>query len=212
MTHMIATRPMLFHRIFESNLGSPTKIALAKTLLRSPGRRWTGRELGRASGVSAAQVNRDLKELLATGVVNREVSGRSHVWQLNLKHVLVSQMSRWFSEEESYLRRLLDEIGSHLTGAPIIEARVFGSVVRGDERADSDIDLFIHVRGAAEKEDVETRLETFRHSVWEEFGNALSPIVYTDREVRRPPNPALLESIAQESLLVPLDRSRSGAN
>ena len=181
-------------------LGSTTKVRLLRQLLRSPARQWTGRELARAAGVSTAQAARDLKDLLDVGVVGRQVHGRSFAWSWRQKHALSSGLASLFSLESDLRANLETEIARELLGLPIQRALLFGSVANGDERADSDVDIFVQVRSQSDKARVEDALEKVRERVWSRFGNPVSSLVYTSAEVARPRNPDLLREIEREGL------------
>jgi predicted nucleotidyltransferase len=203
--HMFTRRDMRFHRSLDNLLASPTQLSIARVLLRSPERRWTGRELARACRVSPAQANRDLNALMGAGIVSFEVVGRAYNWRLNSDHVLTRTLSDLFAGEYSGLADLVATIGAALKGSQIVEASVFGSVARGDERDDSDIDLFVRVKSEADRRAVESRIEQLRPRIWARYGNALSTLIYTDREARTPTNPSLMENIARERIPVPVE-------
>jgi predicted nucleotidyltransferase len=195
-----------------SVLGSPTRLRLTRTLLQWPSRRWTGRELARAAGVSTAQAARDLRALHDVGIVRREVHGRSFAWGWNGEHILASSLSRLFQLEANLGEELKREIGKALRRLPIQQARIFGSVARGEERADSDVDLFLKVRGKVDKARVEDALDEVRHRIGVRFGNPVTALVYTAAELAHPINPGLIRSIRKEGPVVevngvPLDGS-----
>ncbi len=180
--------------------GSPTKLRLLRTLLAAPGRRSTGRALAAQARVSTAQAARDLSDFLDVGLVLRDVQGKSYSWHLNEQHVLTSELSRLFDREAHLGDMLAHEVIRLMAGVPIRRVRLFGSVARGDERADSDVDLFLEVRTSGEKPAAVSVLEKVRERVWNRFGNPLTALVYTEAETRKPPNPSLLESIDREGI------------
>ncbi|MGA7862006.1 MAG: nucleotidyltransferase domain-containing protein [Thermoplasmata archaeon] len=183
-------------------LGSPTKLRLLRKLLATPGRRWTGRELAAAARVSTAQAARDLDDFLQVGILLRDVQGRSYAWSVNEGHVLAPTLSQLFHAEASLRDALARDVGGLLAGVPVRRARLFGSVARGDERADSDVDLFVQVGTADERASVDSALEKIRDRVWIRFGNPLAALVYTDAETRHPRNPSLLGAIDREGVEV----------
>ncbi|MCI4319771.1 MAG: nucleotidyltransferase domain-containing protein [Thermoplasmata archaeon] len=95
------------------------------------------------------------------------------------------------------LRRRLEVTVRQL---PVERAVLFGSVARGEERPESDIDLFIETRGDAEKETVSDALSRASLEFAIRFGNPLSSLILTRAEVRNRRNPALLASIEREGL------------
>ena len=66
---------MRFHRLPETLLTSPARVAVLKTLLRSRGREWSGRELAKASGVSAPQTMEALYLLYDEALVRQRRAG-----------------------------------------------------------------------------------------------------------------------------------------
>ena len=179
-------------------LGSATKLRLLRAMFGSPDRRWTGRELARSTLVSAAQAARDLSQLADTSLVEREVIGRSYSWRLNYRHVLWPVLAGLFREESDLRPGLIRELASGLVPAKVERARLFGSIPRGDERADSDIDLFLEVRDAGGKARAEEAIDRFRSRLWERYGNPVSALIYTRAEVAHPRNPTLLKAIEEE--------------
>jgi predicted nucleotidyltransferase len=193
---------MKFNAALDPLMGSLTKLRLLRTLLPVPQRRWTGRELARAAGVSTAQAARDLGDFLDVGILLREVQGRSYSWRVNERHILVKEISRLLDFEAQLRDNLLRDVGELIVKTPIRRALVFGSIARGDERADSDVDLFLELKTPRDRQSVASALEKVRERVWDRYGNPVSALVYTEAETRKPKNPALLDSISQEGLRV----------
>ncbi len=160
----------------------------------------TGRELAARSNVSTAQAARDLRELEDVGIVEREVHGRSYVWTLNREHVLARPLRTLFWTEASLRDELVREIANELGPAQVDSVRLFGSIARGDERADSDVDLYVQIRSQKDRERVEDSLERIRQRVWARFGNRVAAVIYTAAEARHPKNPQLMTSIQRDGL------------
>jgi predicted nucleotidyltransferase len=189
-------------RALDPLLASPTKLRLLRTLLASHNRTWTGRELSGAARVSSAQGARDLKDLAEVGIVLRDVKGRSYSWRANPDHVLFETLSSLFRDEEGLRAELVRQISSCLKSSPIERAFLFGSFARGEERPDSDVDLYVEVKGEAERPRVAAALGRAKTRIWTRFGNPVSAIVYTKAQSRRPANPALMATIYREGIQV----------
>jgi predicted nucleotidyltransferase len=183
-------------------LGSPTKVRLLRTLLGSRSRTWTGRGVAGAARVSTAQAARDLRDLADVGVLLREVKGRSYSWRVNPDHILSEPLSALFHEEANLRAELVEQIAFCFGSAPIEHARLFGSFARGEERADSDVDLFVEVKNKADRSRVERAISQARARVWARFGNPVAAVVYTRAETRRPRNPALIEAVDRDGIEV----------
>ena len=193
---------MRLHHALDSILGTTTKLELLRLMFTFPDRRWTGRELARSTGVSAAQAARDLTELAEESVVLRDVIGRSYSWRLNSSHALFAILNGLFAKETGLRSDLLHELSEELQSVRAEKVRLFGSISRGEERPDSDVDLFLQVRTPADRPAIEEAVQRIRFRVWNRFGNPVSALVYTRAEAARPKNPALLESIEREGIEV----------
>jgi predicted nucleotidyltransferase len=193
---------MQLRRALDPMLGSNTKLGLLRTMFASPGRHWTGREVAGAARISTAQAARDLAELADTSLVLREVTGKSYSWQLNSAHVLFPAFTELFAREANLRAEMVHQVADSLGPIPFDRARLFGSISRGDERADSDVDLFLQIRTPAERGRAEAAIDRVRSSIWSRFGNPVSALVYTRAEAKRPPNPALMVSIEREGIEV----------
>jgi predicted nucleotidyltransferase len=185
-------------------LNSVTKVRLLRTLFTQPARRWTGRELAKAARVSTAQAARDLRELSDVGILLRDVLGRSYSWELSRDHVLFNPLSNLFGLEANLKSELVRQIADELRAEPIRQAKLFGSIARGDERSDSDVDLFLEVADASKVPRVNAAVDKLRVRVWRSFGNPVVPLVYTSSKVKRPPNPSLMAAIGREGIDVKL--------
>jgi len=171
-------------------------------MFASPDRHWTGREVARAAHISTAQAARDLADLADTSLVLREVTGRSYSWQLNSAHVLFPAVGELFAREANLRAEMVHQVADALGRVRFDRARLFGSISRGEEREDSDVDLFLQIRTPAERGRAEAAIDQVRSRIWNRFGNPVSALVYTRAEANRPPNPALMESIEREGIEV----------
>jgi DNA-binding transcriptional ArsR family regulator len=63
-------------------------------------------------GVSKPAISKHLKVLEETGVVTREVEGRTHV--LSLDTVALTEVSEWMDEQRAIWERMFDTVGEYL--------------------------------------------------------------------------------------------------
>ena len=194
---------MKFATALDSVFDRVTKVRVLRRMLSAPARRWTGRELAGAAGVSTSQAARDLRSLSDAGVVEFEVQGRAFVWRLNDQSALYPELLLLFQREARLRSDLVREISVIFRTAPIRRARLFGSVARGDEGQDSDVDLYLEIKNAAQRPLIEDAVARARERVWKKFGNPLAPLVYTASKARRPPNRSLMTAIDQAGLEIP---------
>jgi predicted nucleotidyltransferase len=191
---------MRIHNALDVVLSTPTKVRLLRTVLAAPSRRWTGRELAAASKVSTAQTARDLRDFSDVGILRWEAVGRSFSWQLNHDHVLSETLASLFSREAGLRTELLRGIRMELRGIPLERALVFGSVARGEEQADSDVDLFVQLRDPSKSSQLTQALDRVRRRIWNTFGNPLSPLIYTNSPANPPPDSELLGTVVRDGL------------
>jgi predicted nucleotidyltransferase len=110
-----------------------------------PGQRFHLRELKRRTQLSSASLQRELHRLAGLGALHREEGDEGRVYfsadQTHDAWRAWALLLRSAAAPEDVLREAL-------VGAPGIEAAfIYGSAVRGDTRPDSDVDLFLIVRG-----------------------------------------------------------------
>ncbi len=175
---------MRFHRLPENLLSSPARVAVLRTLLRSPGREWTGREVARASGVSPPQAIEALHRLYDEALVHQRRVGRARVWTLDQGHYLAAGLSGLFEVERKSMEELLGTLRAGLRGSGALEAYLYGSVARGDEDPNSDVDLLVVFPDKRRASAWRERLRNLEAEILGRFGNPLQALVYTSRQVR----------------------------
>lgn len=187
---------MRFHGLPETLLTSPARVAVLKALLRSRGREWSGRELAKASGVSAPQTMEALYRLYDEALVGQRRAGRSSLWTLDEGHFLVGRLRPLLALDPESYRALVLALESGLSRSGAVEAWLFGSIARGDEDPTSDVDLLVVFpdkrRAAAWRE----RLRDLEAEVLARFGNPVQALVYTARQVGGGP-PARILGVAK---------------
>lgn len=191
---------MRFHGSMTEILGSPTRVDLLRVLARAHGSPLSGRELARQVSASASQVNLHLRTLQSHGLVKASTVGRVHLWSLSFDHALSKPLQELFEAEPLLFKQLQEQLETTLRSLPIERAIMFGSVARGDESPESDIDLFIETRGSEEKERVADALSAASIRFAQRFGNPLSNLILTRAEVERSSNPALFAAIKREGI------------
>ena len=189
---------MRFRRPLTELLGSPIRVDLWRVLSRAHGPPLSGREIARRISASPSQVNDHLRALEAQGVVGSQTLGRVPAWSLSMGHALADPLRQMFAMEPAIFDQLRAKLEETLRPLPIERAILFGSIARGGEGPESDLDLFVETRGTAEKEEVAEALGRASQEFALRFGNPLSNLILTRTEVRRGSNPRLLESIENE--------------
>jgi predicted nucleotidyltransferase len=191
---------MRFHDPLDDVLGNRIQVRLLRILARTESRGFTGRDLARMCGSSASQATASLRKLEDSGLIVRDIAGRSHVWRIAERHTLVPALRSLFHEEGRSTTALKSDIEELIRKLPVKRAVLFGSVARGDEGPTSDVDLMLTVRSPADKEQVEETLSAASLRFAIKFGNPLSALVLEESRLRSPPNPALLTNIRHDGV------------
>src|SRR2546426_10925788 len=84
---------MHFHDLPDRLLGSRTRIAILKVLLKTPGAEWTGRELAREAKVSPTQAIAALRAFEAEGFCHQRRLGRASAWSVDPEHFIARELS-----------------------------------------------------------------------------------------------------------------------
>ena len=145
---------------------------------------FTSRELSAHAGVSVRGVIDILSLLERHGFVKSRRVGKSIVWRIDRNHCLVGSIIAPTIEAEKNLMHVLKrKISVVLKKYPVQKAIVYGSVARGDERPDSDLDLVLLIKKKGKWiEQLEAEL---RNKILRLFGNTLSILVYTIADFKR---------------------------
>lgn len=128
-------------RSLEDLLGSPAQVRLVIHFLVHPDDRLHLRELQRHTGLGHRSLQRELAKLEDWGLVEREEEDRRVYYVPNLRHPrwkVLQGVVRGFARPEEVLGEALSDAGDQIEAAFI-----YGSVATGDERDDSDLDLFV---------------------------------------------------------------------
>ncbi|MCI4351816.1 MAG: nucleotidyltransferase domain-containing protein [Thermoplasmata archaeon] len=191
---------MRVHAALEEVFSTRTGLRVLRILVSFPDQAWTGRELAAAATSSPPQTLKALKQLERIGLVGRVTAGRAHVWRLTKEHVLLGPVRSLFSFEAGLPEVFLHELRSALKHLPLRRAALFGSFARRTESSDSDVDLYLELNDSATEEVVQAALSPLVVTFIRRYGVVLSPILYSTRTAREPPNPALMKSIEQEGV------------
>lgn len=198
--YMFDKSNMRFHNPLDDILGNRIRVSLLRVLARAGSRGFTGRDLARMCGSSPSQATASLQVLEESGLIVRDIAGRSHVWRLAERHALAPVLKTLFRIEATSMSALQSDIESVIRKLPVQRAILFGSVARGDEHPTSDVDILLTVRSTADKEQVEETLSAASLHFAIRFGNPLSTLVMEERHFDSPPNPSLLANIRRDGV------------
>ena len=146
-------------------------------LYAHPDKTFYTKEILRRTGMGVATIKRELDRMLAAGILRMNKIGNQHHYQANpgcpLYDELLSIVKKTFGIVDVLQHALLP------LDLEIDFTFVYGSVAKGEETAESDIDLFIvsESLGYADVMNVLTKSE-------DELGRPVNPSIYTVAQVK----------------------------
>lgn len=128
--------------------GILTKISkhrgVVRILLRYPNRTFTIRELSRNANIPYATVWRFINDLYTIGIVSLNRIGGSLACKLNTKSLFLAEVEKIIGIEPSPHRLAAKEFTKKVKNIPEVKRVIlFGSVARGEEKPESDVDIAV---------------------------------------------------------------------
>ncbi len=181
------------HKYIEQVLGNKISIGTLRVLMNYKGRIFTIRSLAQEVGASHPEVSATVTELEKFGVVQVQPVGRAYQISLNEKsYVLNEIIEPILQAEEKTLVKVISILKGHLNTKKIISSVIFGSVSRGEEKEDSDIDVLVI------SDDYDHAIEAIANAsenVVLGFHTRVSPIVFAKKEFLSKKKDNLIRSI-----------------
>jgi len=179
---------MRFSEYLDKIFARGSNVKILRVLVSSPGKQWTERELASASGIDHKMVNHVMPLFVGYKLVDKRQVGRANVYQLNPNHYVIKQLRGLFEGE----REARENLKKKLTQAcalnkSIISVTMFGSVARGTEELDSDVDLLLVVSKQIEG--------TIFKEVEIEFGHVIVPHILTLDKLKKGKRSPLLHEV-----------------
>ena len=151
--------------------------AILGLLYEHPDRSFYYRQLTRElKGLSVGTLQRELDTLSQLGLVERSAVGKQVFYRANRNHPIFPELRALVAKTVGAIPTLRSALAPMANRISV--AFVYGSMARGEERAESDIDLLIV--GKAELEDVIARLGNIEASL----RRPVNPTVYSPAEFR----------------------------
>ena len=164
-----------------SSLGSllfgKTRLSILSLLLLQPERKLYLRQILRMSGAGQGAVQRELAQLAEAGILTKTREANLTYYQANRTSPVFGNL-KGLVEKTAGIAGFLRTALLPLAGT-IERAFLYGSVARGDERAESDIDLM--VIGDVSFFDVVAAVSPLHESL----GREINPTVFTSQELRQ---------------------------
>lgn len=194
---------MKFHRVLEEIFSSKIKVSIWKILHCYPEKRFSGRELARLLNVSPSRASEILELFRKYGIVNRIRIGNTSEWTLNKKNILVENLLKIFKIEEKIYQDLKSKIfNTFHKEKSILKVILYGSVARGEEKPNSDIDLFILVKNEKDKDLAANLVHKLNISLLPRYGNVISELIYSKKEWNLKKNSEILKQIQLEGEII----------
>ena len=178
-------------------LNSKTKIKIVKFLLTHEAS-MSEREIASILKVSHMSVNRTIRDLASVNFAAFVTIGKSHLWKINRESYAFKALSSLMKDVSGInepLKDLQETILKYLPRELIKRAALFGSVSKGSENPNSDIDLFILVKNNKDKKMLEPFIEKLSALCFEIYGNRLAPYILTEEEMAKKSNLKIISEI-----------------
>jgi predicted nucleotidyltransferase len=188
---------MKFSTLLIDILNSKTKLKIVKFLLTHEAS-MSEREIASILKVSHMSINRTMRELSEVNFVNFVTIGKAHLWKVNRKSYafkVLSEFIKGVSRIKNPLDDLKDMILTNIPKTLIKKVVLFGSVAKGEEKTNSDIDVFFLVKDSKDKEKVSSALEKLSNACLETYGNRLSPYILSKQETKKKTRAKFLSEI-----------------
>ena len=175
---------MRFHIVSQHIISSPVRLKVASFLLTHEAP-MSEREIASILKISHMSINRAMAELADVNFVYYKAIGKAHVWMVNKKSFSYQVIKRIIDAVDSCpspLAELQKLILKYLPKERASRLFLFGSIARGEEKANSDIDLLIVVKTNQDKDKIESLLDKLSSDCLDIFGNRLSPYLLSEKE------------------------------
>jgi len=188
---------MKFNTSLLEILNSATKLKIIRFLLTHEAS-MSEREIASILNVSHMSINRTMRELSEVNFVNFITVGKAHLWKVNRRSYafkVLSEFIRGISGIKNPLNDLKKLILANIPKVLIRRVVLFGSMAKGTERTDSDIDIFILAKGVKDKEIINQALGKLSNVCLEVYGNRLSPYILSEREAKSKSREKLISEV-----------------
>lgn len=184
-------------------LGSRSRIAVLR-VLRGVGVPLNASQIAARTKLTRPAVASVLADFAGMGIVQSSSAGRANVHTLIRDNLLVTQIIEpLFAAEEEQPEALAAQLRATF-GQAAESVVLFGSYARGDQDADSDVDVALVARDPSAKELLESAVLAHEIEFHRQFGAALSPLIYDAREAAelRSRAPGLFDSIRKDGIVL----------
>ncbi|MFH1515727.1 MAG: nucleotidyltransferase domain-containing protein [bacterium] len=118
-----------------------TRLSILRELILSNGKSIHLRELARRTGLDARGVQREVRNLLDVGIIDEEKSGNQKLYRINEKCPVYPELKMLIIKTVGVadeIRKALEPLKNKIK-----MAFIYGSIAKGNEDSQSDIDLML---------------------------------------------------------------------
>lgn len=120
----------------------------------------SGRQIGRLINITAPAAHGALKDLYNQDILTREIIGKQHLYQMNMKNRMVKDIlfpafRKELSLKEDICSFLVKELRINKIRSKISSILLYGSFQTGDSHEGSDVDIAVVIRSDVEKKLIE---------------------------------------------------------
>ena len=183
-------------------LGSPHRKEIVKTLLEYPNRLWTASAMENATKISHATVYRTLTELEEFGMLDAtKVNKKDIVYQV-VNSPLSTELKKITSLKinQEVAKKVAEEFVKKIGKKDIASIILYGSTVRGNCTAKSDIDILIIVKKRSPGEEKEIQDKAAEISL--RANKVLSIMIMDEKEIEKEMNSQFIRSLKENWELV----------
>jgi predicted nucleotidyltransferase len=156
------------------------------------------REIGALLNIPSMTTHRILRDFEELNFINISRVGTANVWKVNKNsyaYHMFMQLFYFYDAAASPIKTLKEALRSHLSLKEVKKVILYGSVARGEEKQNSDIDVCILVTTQYAKEKIGPRVDQVSTKCLDLFGNRLEAYVLTEKEYKGLKNRKLVQAI-----------------
>lgn len=126
--------------MLKSLMGSKTRQILLSTFFENPDKEYYTRQIASMRKKSVGTLHREIKKLISAGILNAREVGNIKLFSLNKQNPVYEELKNIISKTEGVIKLVKDAV-LEVEGVKV--AFIYGSFAKGDERPDSDVDIFL---------------------------------------------------------------------
>ncbi len=178
------------------------KIAMFLTYNYTP---MTTAEAARIVNLPVMTVLRAMNFFESAGMTVKRRVGTAVVWEVNREsyaYKTAASACGPLIDAKGPVEEIKKTIASALKGSGVLEAKLFGSVARGDFSDESDVDLYVLVKSDRDKKSFEKYEANMASSIAALTGKTLVVYVLTERERKEKAKLKVIKNIEKEGISI----------